>query len=507
MYGNSWEAGFSLEMNSLGSMSKHGRWALLATSLGLLGANPALSQIRPVGVAPPPTTKPATTKQAAPAKPLQPGLPKAKTSPPGARVAPDALVPGNPDFKADQAQLAPPPPPLPPVVWDAQSALELVSYIGQVGVEGLNPSDYDPEGLQAAIQTGDPAIISPAATRSFNALSSDLALGHVKKPARIDWWVVDNDLNAEKQDALLRSALAQHNLTTALNDLLPTHPQYAALKAALAKTPLSDVETRDRIRLNMDRWRWLPKDLGSKYIIVNVPGFHATLVENGVNRWKQRAIAGKLSTPTPQLNALATGVILNPWWEVPKSIEKEAAGKKGFVPVKSPDGSIQRWRQPPGPTNALGQIKFVMPNSKAIYLHDTNARSRFNAATRALSHGCVRTEHILDLATELLGDDDGQWTSDKIQEALDSKKTVQASFVKPVPVYIVYFSSAALLDGRIVEYKDLYGRDPKAMAAMKMKDGGASLLPPKPKPGDEIANPTKLKAKPKASDEAAVRLK
>ena len=84
----------------------------------------------------------------------------------------------------------------------------------------------------------------------------------------------------------------------------------------------------------MDRWRWLPRDLGDKYIIVNVPGFHATLVENGVNRWKHRAIAGKLSTPTPQLSAMATGVILNPWWEVPKSIEKEAAGKKGFVPVK-----------------------------------------------------------------------------------------------------------------------------------------------------------------------------
>jgi len=138
-----------------------------------------------------------------------------------------------------------------------------------------------------------------------------------------------------------------------------------------------------------------------------------------------------------------------------------------------------------------------MPNSKAIYLHDTNARSRFNDATRALSHGCVRTEHILDLASELLGDDNGPWTQDKIQEALDSKKTVQASFVKPVPVYIVYFSSAALLDGRIVDYKDLYGRDSKAMAALQMKDGGASMEPPKPKPEDQIAGQTpKPKAKP-----------
>jgi murein L,D-transpeptidase YcbB/YkuD len=195
-------------------------------------------------------------------------------------------------------------------------------------------------------------------------------------------------------------------------------------------------------------------------------------------------------------------VILNPWWEVPKSIEKEAAGKKGFVPVKGEDGKIQRWRQPPGPTNALGQVKFVMPNSKAIYLHDTNARSRFNDATRALSHGCVRTQHILDLATELLGDDGGEWTPEKIQTALASKKTVQANFVKPLPVYIVYFSSAALLDGSIVDYKDLYGRDAKALAALNMKDGGASLVPPKPKPTEQVAG---QKPKPKPADQVATR--
>jgi murein L,D-transpeptidase YcbB/YkuD len=265
----------------------------------------------------------------------------------------------------------------------------------------------------------------------------------------------------------------------------------------------------------MDRWRWLPRDLGEKYIIVNVPSFHATLVQDGATRWKERAIAGKLSTPTPQLNALATGVILNPWWEVPKSIEKEAAGKKGFVPVKGPDGEVQRWRQPPGPTNALGQLKFVMPNSKAIYLHDTNARSRFNDSVRALSHGCVRTQHVVDLATQLLGDDDGPWTPEKIQAALDSKKTVQANFVKPVPVYIVYFDQAALVDGKIVEYKDMYGKDATEIAALNMKDGGASLAPPpsKPEPADQIAGKAKGapngqaagKAKAASKDQVATR--
>jgi murein L,D-transpeptidase YcbB/YkuD len=464
-------------------MSRSWRTLLMTGALAVLAASPAIAQIAPMGTVPKPAAKPAK---------------------PAAKPAPDALAPSNPDFKADQAaaQPAPLPPPLPPAMWDVINAEDLLRYIAGVGKEGLNPEDYDPAGLEAAIRSGNVLAISPAATDRFNRLSSDLALGHVKKPGRIDWWVTDPDLNAARQDALLRSALAAHSITQSLDALLPTHPQYAALKAALAETPPSDEAKRDRIRLNMDRWRWLPRDLGQKYIIVNVPGFHATLVENGVNRWKHRAIAGKLSTPTPQLNALATGVILNPWWEVPKSIEKEAAGKKGFVAVKGADGSIQRWRQPPGPTNALGQIKFVMPNSKAIYLHDTNARSRFNDATRALSHGCVRTEHILDLATELLGDDGGEWTPDRIEQALDSKKTVQANFVKPVPVYIVYFSAAALNDGRIVDYKDLYGRDSKAMAALMMKDGGASLAPPKPKP-DEVAG--QAKPKPASPGKAVTR--
>jgi murein L,D-transpeptidase YcbB/YkuD len=477
---------------------------ILLAAVAALAVDPAVAQVR-TGLA----TQIAPVRPAAKPPAVQPRPASARTqaAPP---ATPEAPVPGNPDYAPAQApptaQAVPPvaPPPLPPVVWDLVSAQDLLYYIQQVGKEGLNPADYDPAGLAAALQTGNPAIVSPVATDRFNRLSSDLALGHVKKPARVDWWVVDKDLDAASQDALLRSAIAQHNVRTALDGLLPTHPQYAALKAALEMTPATDTARVNRIRLNMDRWRWLPRDLGQKYIIVNVPSFYATLVENGVNRWKQRAIAGKLSTPTPQLNATAVGVILNPWWEVPKSIEKEAAGKKGFVPVKGPDGSIQRWRQPPGPTNALGQVKFVMPNSKAIYLHDTNARSRFNDSARSLSHGCVRTQHILDLATELLGDDNGEWTPDKIQAALDSKKTVQANFVKPLPVYIVYFSAAALLDGQIKDYRDLYGRDAKAMAALQMKDGGASLAPPKPKPGDEVAVPA-AKPKPKPADKVATR--
>lgn len=389
---------------------------------------------------------------------------------PGAQhTAPSAPAPANAD------PIAPLPPAegapavaeeLPPPVWPVPAAQDLLAFIAGIGAEGLDPRDYDPAGLSAAIRSGNPMYLAQEATKRFNLVSSDLAFGHVRGEDREDWHVVDKDLDDVRQRQMLEAALATNRVAPVLKSLLPTHPQYGALKNALAMADKADTAKINRIRLNMDRWRWLPRDLGQKYIIVNVPAFHATLVEDGATRWKQRAIAGATKTPTPQLSALATGVILNPWWEVPKSIEPEVRGKRGYVAVKGKDGKVQRWRQPPGPNNALGQMKMVMPNQWAIYLHDTNARSRFNSQIRALSHGCIRTQNIHDLAAELGSDDGGEWTREKIDEVLASKKTVEAKFVKPVPVYIVYFSSAALNDGTIVDYKDLYKRDAPVLQAL-----------------------------------------
>ncbi|MGH6707132.1 MAG: L,D-transpeptidase family protein [Sphingomicrobium sp.] len=396
----------------------------------------------------------------------------AQAAPPGDPIAPlpEAAQPAPPVE-------VPPPPPPPPPLWQVHQAQTLLSYIRGVGREGLSPVDYDIAGLEASMRSGDPLVMSQVATDSFNKLASDLALGHVRGDARIGWHVVDKDIDPDRRRLLLDAALRDNRIPDALNGLLPAHPQYGALKTALSITPRTDAAKYNRIRLNMDRWRWLPRELGQKYIIVNVPAMYATLVENGVTRWKQKAIAGAIKTPTPQLSVMASGVILNPWWEVPTSISKEVAGKPGYIAVKGKDGKVQRWRQPPGPNNALGQLKFVMLNPYNIYLHDTNARSRFNSQVRALSHGCVRTQHVLDLATELLGDDGGEWTEEKIQAALKSKKSVQASFVKPLPVHIVYFSVAALIDGTIVNYKDLYNRDDEVIAALLDGDG---KMPGKP---------------------------
>ena len=367
-------------------------------------------------------------------------------------------------------------PPAPPPLWSVGDARALLAFIATVGSEGLDPRDYDPAGLDAALRSGDPVVMSKAATDRFGKLASDLALGHVRGKDRQDWYVNDADLTNAATVLLLAGALERHDIIGSLRSLLPSHPQYAFLRSALAKADKTDAANYNKIKLNMDRWRWLPRDLGNKYIIVNVPSFHATLVENGTTRWKHRAIAGAVRTKTPQLTVQATGVILNPWWEVPPSITREVAGKSGYVAVKGKDGKVQRWRQPPGPANALGKVKFVMQNEQNIYLHDTNARSRFNSQLRALSHGCIRTENIMDLAKLLLADDAGEWTAEKVDETVASGKSQMAKFVKPLPVYIVYFSAAALNDGTIVNYSDLYSRDAKVIAALN--DYGV----PKPKP-------------------------
>jgi murein L,D-transpeptidase YcbB/YkuD len=423
----------------------------------------------------------AQAQQPVPAAPVPVQVAPPVAQPP---VQPGAIAPAEPA-------------PLPPPPWTVPDAQALLAYIQAIGKEGLSPADYSPQELTAALASGDPVKLNQVASDLFTRVASDVALGHTKGKDRVDWTIKDPDLDNDRTDQLLRWALLTHHVTETLDGLLPIHPQYAALKHALEVTPATDSDAISRIRLNMDRWRWLPQNLGERYIIVNVPAFTAALVENGETVSRHVAVAGATKTPTPQLMAEATGVVLNPSWYVPKSIEPEVRGKAGYVPVKSKDGKILSWRQPPGPRNALGQIKFVMYNPQNIYLHDTTAKSLFDAKMRAYSHGCIRTEHILLLAERLLAEGAPQpgtpeaegktiWTPEKVREAVASRKTVQANFPKPLPVYIVYMSSAALQDGSIKDYADIYKKDKKVLAALN--DVPAKAKTPADKPKDKVAS-------------------
>lgn len=350
--------------------------------------------------------------------------------------------------------------------WTIANAEILLDYIEGVSAEGLVPADYDPDALRAAIVARDISALAITATDIFNRLSSDLALGQVDHDARVDWHIKDGDLSEERQRAMLEWALYEEQLKEALDGLLPSHPQYAALKNALAVADPEDTETIAKIRLNLDRWRWLPKELGDRYIIVNVPAYTAALVQDGKTISRHRAVAGAVKTPTPQLMAEATGVIFNPYWNVPKSIEPEVRGKAGYEAIRDDAGNIIRWRQPPGPNNSLGRIKFVMYNPHLIYLHDTNARGLFNAEERARSHGCIRTENILGLANMLLEMDGNDWSEEKTIEVVNSGKNTGAKFANSLPVFIAYFTLAARGDGSVIEYDDIYSRDAPVAEAL-----------------------------------------
>lgn len=365
-----------------------------------------------------------------------------------------------------QAPLAVPPAPAPqPILWRVPAAEELLRYVEQIGGEGLEPSSYAPDRLREALSGGDPQRLNTIASQTFLRLVTDLSGGQVRGDSRVDWHLPDSSLDGNRQQMLLAQA-SQGGVARVLDGLLPTHPQYTGLKTALANTAPEDAARRELIRANMERWRWMPRDLGARHVIVNVPAFTAALVEDGRVVARQRTVVGARRTPTPQLSATITAVTINPYWNVPQSIIREMGGRfgAGYEVRRGAGGSISV-RQPPGPRNALGRVKVEMPNEHAIYLHDTPAQALFARPVRAFSHGCIRTQGIRDFAALLL-EPTGAWDRAAIDRAVATGENQTVSLAEPIPVYIAYFTAAATTDGNVVTYADIYGRDAPVRQAL-----------------------------------------
>jgi murein L,D-transpeptidase YcbB/YkuD len=358
--------------------------------------------------------------------------------------------------------------------WSRDSAQELLAYVEHIGQEGLTPSDYGPDRLRAAIAGSDDAALTQVATPIFIRLVQDLSGGSVRGRARVEWHMTDSTLDTAGQQRLLAQVAHSGGVGAALDSLLPTHPQYAGLKRALANTPASDTARRDLIRTNMERWRWMPRTLGARHVLVNVPAFTAALIDDGHVTARHRAVVGAVRTPTPQLNAQITAVTINPWWNVPQSIIQSQGGHfgAGYEVTRGAGGGVSV-RQPPGPRNALGRVKIEMPNQYAIYLHDTPSQALFGRPARAFSHGCNRTQNVRDFAALLLAPT-GQWDRADIDRAVETGRNQQTPLAHPVPVYIAYFTAAATSDGDVVTYADVYGRDAPVRQALNHAGGAAT---------------------------------
>ena len=420
---------------------------------------------------------PAATSSPVPSSPVpssapQPGAPTPAPAP--AATAPTA----PPATQAPAAPVIEPELPLaePVLSWQVADAQALVKVIEGIGAHGLIPADYQLAELRAAILAGPGAALDAQASRSFAWLIEDMRDGRTRMDSRVQWFVVDPDVDQRPTAAVMAEALASKNIAGAIASLAPTHPDYAKLKDALAKTPAADKAARALIQVNMDRWRWLPRDLGKFYLLTNVPEFQLRLTVNNEIIRSYRTIVGKPGrTATPQLAEVVEGVIFNPTWTVPQSIVKgenlgaqlladpAKAKRENYKVTKNKDGSITVVQQP-GPGNALGLMKLDMPNEHAIFLHDTPNRNLFKLAQRALSHGCVRTERATELAITMaiLG---AGMTPDDAVGIVTSGKYTRVAMTRTFPVYLTYFTMASDITGKMGKFTDLYGRDAPVLAS------------------------------------------
>ena len=359
--------------------------------------------------------------------------------------------------------------------WTPEQASALAMVIRGIGSEGLDPKDYQLEELLAEIGRGPSEALNEVASRAFVWLVEDLRDGRTPMDARKQWFVIDPDRDLFRSGEVMREALANGDIAGALAALNPTHPDYAELRRALAAT--NDPAKRKLIRANMDRWRWLARDLGSQYLITNVPEFQLRLTVNDKIISTYRTIVGKPGrTATPQLAEVVEGVVFNPTWTVPQSIVKgEGLGAKvlgnpawaranGYKATKGANGWITVVQQP-GPGNSLGRMKLEMPNEHAIFLHDTPSRHLFAQEQRALSHGCIRTERALELAITMAILGKGA-TKEEAVEIATAGKYKLVPIQKRLPVYITYFTMATDINGQLATFGDLYERDAPVLASL-----------------------------------------
>lgn len=222
-----------------------------------------------------------------------------------------------------------------------------------------------------------------------------------------------------------------------------------------------------QILINLERLRWVPSTLPPNFLLVNIPEFKLHILENGKPIFNMNVIVGKNMNKTVIFEGKISSVVLNPYWNIPKSIVEKEIKKhinrdRNFLSrnrmeiVKSGNETI--YRQKPGNKNALGKIKFLFPNHYNIYLHDAPAKSQFEANTRTFSHGCIRVADAKKLALYILNKQE-VWTVEKINAILATNEEKYITISPTIPVFIAYFTTWVDTKGEIHFRKDVYGLD------------------------------------------------
>ena len=249
----------------------------------------------------------------------------------------------------------------------------------------------------------------------------------------------------------------------------------------------------EQIRVNLERIRWVKRNLGDEFVLVNIAGFKVYYFRDDKLVWKSRAQVGTDYRKTPIFRDDINYLVFNPTWTVPPTILRKDILPKlkkdpGYLQKKNMnvvdlkgkiiDASKINWsdmtaqkfpymiRQEPGPANALGRVKIMFPNKHLVYLHDTPSKSKFKKAERAFSSGCIRIENPFELV-ELLLKDSAKWNKDSFDEILATGKLKNVNLPEKVPVLLLYFTAQIDEDGQVFFYKDIYSRDEKISSGLK----------------------------------------
>ena len=253
--------------------------------------------------------------------------------------------------------------------------------------------------------------------------------------------------------------------------------------ATIAALNGATAPSKQNIIANMERWRWMPRDLGDFYVLVNIPEFRLTIVRNGNTSFQTRVVVGKREFQTPVFSDEIENIVVNPYWNVPSSIARREIGpaiisdpkylsannmellsggqvvNAALIDWSTTSISKFRVRQRPGRNNALGTIKFLFPNEHAVYLHDTPSKYLFSRSRRAYSHGCVRVQDPMAFAQALLVNEEN--LSRASLERQFGAKERWNNLKTHIPVYLTYFTLRVDQDGNIRSYGDVYAIDAK----------------------------------------------
>jgi murein L,D-transpeptidase YcbB/YkuD len=343
-----------------------------------------------------------------------------------------------------------------------------------IEVWGVRPPAYDPTRPLAAAITADRLpqwandLTPPYA--GYDGLRKGLSF--YEKIRDTGGWPL---LSAQSAASIVRQRLAIEDKGVTDAEPLTAAIQRAQRRYGLNPTGLLDTRTLaalnvpvdDRIAAimaNMERWRWMPRDLPVNRVQVNIAAAVLTVFEGDAPVTSMRAVTGSPGNATPMLVSSIHSIVVNPPWNVPASIANrelfpKGRGtllKQGYKILKTPEGG-ERIVQPAGPNSALGRLKFDFANNFAVYLHDTPLRGKFSSYDRLSSHGCVRLEKPVPLAELMVKGDPN--LEGNIQTLIDQGKTQRLSLPREVAVYLLYWTAFANNDAAMSFRADPYGWD------------------------------------------------